>query len=135
MTWRSTGCLADGDRKGDSLNLLRQVGVAELDCISMFSRLFSSKPKPSTEQPVAAGRSLSPSTESASVSASAATAAPGSPTRVALPPSRTPSPDPGPAALHSLISTCPPKTLYAYTLPRLELGNAVLFPVLLSTSL
>jgi hypothetical protein len=93
---------------------------------SMFSRLFSSKPKTNqeSEQVVTAGRSPSPSTESASVSASAATGAPGSPTRVPLPPSHSPSPEPDPTSLHSLVTTCPPKTLYAYTLSRLELGKA-----------
>ena len=102
----------------------------------MFSRLFSSKPQSNkeSEQAVTAGRSLSPSTESASVSASAATGAPGSPTRIPLPPSRSPSPVLDPAAFHSLVTTCPPKTLYAYTLSRLQLGSAnFLFTVLLST--
>lgn len=91
----------------------------------MFSRLFSSKPQSNkeSEQAVTAGRSLSPSTESASVSASAATGAPGSPTRIPLPPSRSPSPVLDPAAFHSLVTTCPPKTLYAYTLSRLQLGK------------
>jgi hypothetical protein len=101
----------------------------------MFLRLFSSKGKTvkESERPVIAGRSPSPSTESASISASAATGAPGSPTRVALPPSPSPSPELDPAALHSLIKTCPPKTLHAYTVSQLELGDPAPFAVLLSS--